>query len=137
MGKQWYQRRNSMSAQQDKIENFMTRLEKELDDFITDNQNTTQTLAGHAETLTSHGNTLASVLATQEKMKQDLTLLQQQNTALTQDLAQQSNKVTQLEKTIDDLKADKVDVQSVLKDMDNLKTQIATQNETINTLSTE
>merc|ERR1711954_358132 len=88
-----------MSAQQGKIENFMIRLEKKLDDFITDNQNTTQTLAGHAETLTSHGNTLASVLVTQEKMKQDLTLLQQQNTALTQDLAQQSNKVTQLDTT--------------------------------------
>merc|ERR1711942_555243 len=130
-------RRNSMSTQQDKIENFMTRLEKKLDDFITDNQNTTQTLAGHAETLTSHGNTLASILTTQEKMKQDLTLLEQQNTALTQDLAQQSNKITLLEKTIEDLKADKVDVQSVLKDMDNLKTQIATQDETINTLSTE
>merc|ERR1711954_377877 len=130
-------RRNSMSAPNDKFESFMTRLEKKLDHFITDNQNTTQTLAGHAETLTSHGNTLASVLATQEKMKQDLTLLQQQNTALTQDLAQQSNKVTQLEKTIDDLTADKVDVQSVLKDIYDLKTQIATQNETINTLSTE
>merc|ERR1712081_122164 len=37
-------RRNSMSAQQGKIENFMTRLEKKLDDFITDNQNTTQYL---------------------------------------------------------------------------------------------
>merc|ERR1711954_147715 len=135
-------RRNSMSAQQGKIENFMIRLEKKLDDFITDNQNTTQTLAGHAETLTSHGNTLASILVTQEKMQQDLTLLQQQNTALTQDLAQQSNKVTQLEKTIEDLKkstqdltADKADVQSVLKDMDNLKTQRAAQNETINTIS--
>merc|ERR1712081_65076 len=114
MGKQWYQRRNSMSAHQDKIENFMTRLEKKLDDFITDNQNTTQTLAGHAETLSSHGNTLASILTTQEKMKQDLTFLQQQNTALTQDLAQQSNKITLLEKTIEELKADKVDVQSVL-----------------------
>merc|ERR1711954_123482 len=33
--------------------------------------------------------------------------------------------------------ADKVDVQSVLKDMDDLRTQIETQNETINTLSTE
>jgi len=130
-------RRNSMSAQQDKFENFMTRLEKKLDDFIIDNQNTTRTLAGHAETLTSHGITLASVLTAQEKMEQDLNLLQQQNTALTQDLAQQSIKVTQLEKTIDDLKADKVDVQSVLKDMDDLKTQIETQNETINTLSTE
>merc|ERR1712081_167390 len=125
-------RRNSMSAKQDKIENFMTRLEKKLDDFITDNQNTTQTLAGHAETLTSHGITLASVLTAQGKIEQDLNLLQQQNTALTQDLAQQSNKVTQLEKTIEDLKkstqdltSDKADVQSVLKDMDDLKTRIA------------
>merc|ERR1712081_74695 len=114
-------RRNSMSAQQGKIENFMIRLEKKLDNFITDNQNTTQTLAGHAETLTSHGITLASVLTAQEKIEQDLNLLKQQNTALTQDLAQQSIKVTQLEKTIDDLKADKVDVQSVLKDMDDLR----------------
>merc|ERR1712081_72494 len=130
-------RRNSMSAQQDKIENFMTRLEKKLDNFITDNQNTTRTLAGHAETLTSHGITLASVLTAQEKIEQDLNLLKQHNTALTQDLAQQSIKVTQLEKTIDELKADKVDVQSVLKDMDDLRTQIETQNETINTLSTE
>merc|ERR1711942_147110 len=66
-----------------------------------------------------------------------LNSLKQQNTALTQDLAQQSIKVTQLEKTIDDLKANKVDVQNVLKDMDDLKNQISTQNETINTLSTE
>merc|ERR1711954_588696 len=133
-------RRNSMSAPNE-FENFMRKsflsFEKKLDDFITDNQNTTRTLAGHAETLTSHGNTLASVLTAQEKIEQDLNSLKQQNTALTQDLAQQSNKVTQLEKTIEDLKADKVDVQSLLKDMDNLKTQIATQNETINTLSTE
>merc|ERR1711954_467761 len=97
----------------------------------------TPTLAGHAETLTSHGITLASVLTAQEKIEQDLNSLKQQNTALTQDLAQQSIKVTQLEKTIDDLKANKVDVQSVLKDMDDLRTQIETQNETINTLSTE
>ena len=90
-----------MSAQYGKIEDFMIRLEKKFDDFKTDNQSTTQTLAGHAETLTSHGNTLASILVTQEKMQQDLNLLQQQNTTLTQDLAQQTNKVTQLEKTIE------------------------------------
>jgi len=137
-------RRNSMSAQYGNIEDFMIRLEKKFDDFKTDNQSTTQTLAGHAKTLTSHGNTLTSILVTQEKMQQDLTLLQQQNTTLTQDLAQQTNKITQLEKTIEDLKkstedltSDKVDVQNVLKDMDDLKTQIASQNETINTLSAE
>merc|ERR1711954_85875 len=100
-------RRNSMSAPNDQFENFMRKsflsFEKKLDDFITDNQNTTRTLAGHAETLTSHGITLASVLTTQEKIEQDLNSLKQQNTALTQDLAQQSNKVTQLEKTIEDL----------------------------------
>jgi len=133
-----------MSAQYGKIEDFMIRLEKKFDDFKTDNQSTTQTLAGHAKTLTSHGNTLTSILVTQEKIQQDLTLLQQQNTTLTQDLAQQTNKITQLEKTIEDLKkstedltSDKVDVQNVLKDMDDLKTQIASQNETINTLSAE
>merc|ERR1711954_96121 len=119
-------RRNSMSAPNE-FKNFMRKsflsFEKKLDDFITDNQNTTRTLAGHAETLTSHGITLASVLTAQEKIEQDLNSLKQQNTALTQDLAQQSIKVTQLEKTIDDLIADKVDVQSVLKDMDDLRSQ--------------
>merc|ERR1711954_434410 len=68
-------RRNSMSVPNDKFENFMTRLEKKLDDFIADNQNTTRTLSGHAETLTSHGITLASVLTAQEKIEQDLNLL--------------------------------------------------------------
>ena len=103
-------------------------MEKRFDDFFTDNQNTSRTLAGHAdtlashgETLASHGNTLAQILTAHEKFEQDLNSLKQQNTALTQDLAQQSIKVTQLEKTIDDLKANKVDVQSVLKDMDDLK----------------
>merc|ERR1711954_474457 len=119
-------RRNSMSAPNE-FENFMRKsflsFEKKFDDFITDNQNTTRTLAGHAETLTSHGNTLASILTAQEKIEQDLNSLKQQNTALTQDLAQQSVKVTQLGKTIDDLKANKVDVQSVLKDMDDLRSQ--------------
>merc|ERR1711954_262522 len=114
-------RRNSMSSQYSKIEDFMVRLDQKFEDFKTDNQNTPQTLAGHATTLTSHGNTLTSILVTQEKIQQDLTLLQQQNTTLTQDLAQQTNKITQLEKTIEDLKkstedltSDKVDVQNVL-----------------------
>merc|ERR1711954_224184 len=73
-------RRNSMSSKYSKIEDFMVRLDQKFEDFKTDNQNTTQTLAVHATTLTSHGNTLTSILATQEKLQQDLTLLQEQNT---------------------------------------------------------
>merc|ERR1711954_180036 len=41
-------RRNSVSAQYSKIEDFMIRLDKKFKDFKTDNHNTTQTLAGHA-----------------------------------------------------------------------------------------
>merc|ERR1712081_42518 len=51
-------RRNSMSSQYSKIEDFMVRLDQKFEEFKTDNYNTTQTLAGHATTLTSHGNTL-------------------------------------------------------------------------------
>merc|ERR1711954_506808 len=123
------------------FENFMRKsvlgIEKRLDDFSTDNQNTTRTLAGHADTLASHGNTLTQILTAHKKFEQDLDSLKQLNTALTQDLAQQSIKVTQLEKTIDDLKANEVNVQNVLKDMDELRALIETQNETINTLNTE
>merc|ERR1711954_452296 len=97
-------RRNSMSSQYNKIEDIMVRLDQKFEDFKTDNHNTTQTLAGHATTLTSHGNTLTSILTAQEKQQQDLILLQEQNTTLSQDLAQQKNKITQLEKTVEDLK---------------------------------
>ena len=137
-------RRNSMSSQYSKIEDFMVRLDQKFEDFKTDNHNTTQTLAGHATTLTSHGNTLTSILTAQEKQQQDLILLQKQNTTLSQDLAQQKNKITQLEKTVEDLKkstedltANNVDLQNALKDIDDLKNQITTQNDTINALNTE
>ena len=60
----------------------------------------TQTLVGHATTLTTHGNTLASILKTQEKQQLELNHLQNQNTTLTQDLAEQKDKITQLEKTV-------------------------------------
>merc|ERR1711954_23674 len=123
---------------------FMDRLDQKFEEFKADNSNTTQTLAGHATTLTTHGNTLTSILSGQEKQQQDLTLLQKQNTTLSQDLAQQKNKITQLEKNVEDLKkstedltANNVDLQNALKDIDDLKNQIATQNKTINTLSTE
>merc|ERR1711954_156522 len=133
-------RRNSMSTSNE-FENFMRKsilgIEKRFDNFSTDNQNTTRTLAGHADTLASHGNTLTQILTAHKKLEQDLDSLKQINTALTQDLAQQSIKVNQLEKTIDDLKANEVNVQNVLKDMDELRALIETQNETINTLNTE
>merc|ERR1711954_480450 len=83
-------RRNSMSASNE-FENFMKKsilsIEKRFDDFFTDNQNTSRTLAGHAdtlashgETLASHGNTLAQILTAHEKFEQDLNSLKQQNT---------------------------------------------------------
>merc|ERR1711954_549865 len=54
-------RRNSMSTSNE-FENFMRKsilgIEKRFDNFSTDHQNTTRTLAGHADTLASHGNTL-------------------------------------------------------------------------------
>merc|ERR1712115_571705 len=136
--------RNSMSSQNSKIEDFMVRLDQKFEVFKTDNYNTTQTLAGHATTLTSHGNTLTSILSAQEKQQQELILLQKHNTTLSQDLAQQKNKITQLEKTVEDLKkstedltANNVDLQNALKDIDDLKNQITTQNDTINTLNSE
>merc|ERR1711954_103471 len=116
------------------FENFMRKsilgIEKRFDNFSTDNQNMARTLAGHADTLASHGNTLTQILTALKKLEQDLDSLKQLNTALTQDLAQQSIKVTQLEKTIDDLKANEVNVQNVLKEMDELRAQIETQTKT-------
>ena len=91
-------RRNSMSSQYSRIEEFMGRLDQKFEEFKADNSNTTQTLAGHATTLTTHGNTLTSILSAQEKQQRELNLLQKQNTTLTQDLAQQKDKITQLEK---------------------------------------
>merc|ERR1712081_184 len=93
--------RNSMSSQYSRIEDFMGRLNQKFEEFKADNSNTTQTLAGQATTLTTHGNTLTSILKAQEKQQRKLNLLQKQNTTLTQDLAQQKNKITQLEKTVD------------------------------------
>merc|ERR1711954_133178 len=82
-------RRNSMSSQYSRIEEFMGKLSQDFEEFKTDNTNTTQTLVGHATTLTTHGNTLASILKAQEKQQLELNLLQNQNTTLTQDLAHQ------------------------------------------------
>merc|ERR1711942_460259 len=97
-----------------------------------------------ATTLTTHGNTWASILSAKEKQQRKLNLLQKQNTTLTQDLAQQKDKITQLEKTVEDLKkstkdltANNLDLQNALKDIDDLKNQITAQNDTINTLNSE
>ena len=108
----------------------MGRLDQKFEEFKADNSNTTQTLAGHATTLTTHGNTLTSILSAQEKQQRELNLLQKQNTTLTQDLAQQKDKITQLEKTVEDLKkstedlkANNLNLQTALKDIDDLKTK--------------
>merc|ERR1711954_92166 len=69
--------RNSMSAPNDKFENFMTRLEKKLDDFITDNQNTTRTIT------TQYNPTLSHLIQLQlNQAKYNLTQLNQPNRAL-------------------------------------------------------
>ena len=133
-----------MSSQYSRIEDFMGKLSQDFQEFKTDNTKTTQTLVGHATTLTTHGNTLASILKAQEKQQLELNLLQNQNTTLTQDLAQQKDKITQLEKNVEDLKkstedltANNLNLQSALKDIDDLKNQITAQNDTINTLNSE
>ena len=70
--------------------------------------------------------------------------MQKQNTTLTQDLAQQKDKITQLEKTVEDLKkstedltANILNLQSALKDIDDLKNQVTAQNDTIDTINNE
>merc|ERR1711954_377616 len=62
----------------------------------------------------------------------------------TQDLAQQKDKITQLEKTVEDLKkstedltANNVNLQNALKDIDDLKNQVTAQNDTKNTINSE
>merc|ERR1711954_470030 len=62
----------------------------------------------------------------------------------TQDLAQQKDKITQLEKTVKDLKkstedlmAINLNLQNALKDIDDLKNQVTAQNDTKNTINSE
>merc|ERR1712081_81345 len=107
-----------------------------------DNTNMTQTLVDHATTLTSHGNSLASIFATQDKQQQELNQLQNLNTTLTQDLSDQTNRITQLEKNVkdltkstEDLTAKNLALQNALKDIEDLKTQVAAQNDIIETIN--
>merc|ERR1711954_286359 len=122
----------------------MGKLSQKFEEFKTDKTNTTQTLVGHAITLTTHGNTLASILKAQEKQQLELNLLQNQNKTLTQDLTKQKDKITQLEKTVEDLKkstedltANNLNLQNALKDIEDLKNQVTTQNDTIETINNE
>ena len=92
---QTHPRRNSMSSQFSRIEEFMSKISQDFQEFKKDNTKTTQTLVGHATTLTTHGNSLASILKTQDKQQRKLNNLQNQNTTLIQDLAEQTDRITQ------------------------------------------
>merc|ERR1711954_408410 len=136
--------RNSMSSQYSRIEEFMSKISQDFQEFKEDNTKTTQTLVGHTTTLTTHGNSLASILKTQEKQQCELNHLQNQNTTLTQDLAEQTDRITQLEKAVEDLKkstedltAKNLNLQNALKDIEDLKTQVTTQNDIIETINNE
>merc|ERR1711954_636398 len=112
--------------------------------FKKDNTKTTQTLVGHATTLTTHRNSLSSILKTQDKQQRELNNLQNQNTTLTQDLVDQTDRITQLEKTVEDLTkstedltAKNLNLQNALKDIEDLKTQVTAQNYIIETINNE
>merc|ERR1711954_275612 len=112
--------------------------------FKKDNTKTTQTLVGHATTLTTHRNSLSSILKTQDKQQRELNHLQNLNTTLTQDLVDQTDRITQLEKTVEDLikstkdlTAKNLDLQNALKDIEHLKTQVTMQNDIIETMNNE
>merc|ERR1712081_26651 len=109
-----------------------------------DNTNMTQTLVDHATTLTSYGNSLASILATQDKQQRELNQLQNLNTTLTQDLSDQTNRITQLEKTVkdltksnEDLTAKNLALRNALKDIEDLRNQVAAQNDIIETINSK
>ena len=122
----------------------MSKISQDFQEFKKDNTKTTQTLVGHATTLTTHGNSLASILKTQDKQQRELNHLQNQNTTLTQDLVEQTDRITQLEKTVEDLTkstedltAKNLNLQNALKDIEDLKTQVTAQNDIIDTINNE
>merc|ERR1711954_281692 len=92
--------RNSMSSPLSWMEETLNKISVDLHDFKKDNTKMTQTLVDHATTLTSYGNSLTSLFATQDKQQRELNQLQNLNTTLTQDLSDQTNRITQLEKLL-------------------------------------
>ena len=105
---------------------------------------TAETLRDHAITLTTYGNSLASLLATQNKQQRKITQLQNLNTSLTQDLSDQTHKIAQLEKNVEtltksteDLTSKNLALQNSLNDIEDLKNQVASQNDIIETLNNE
>merc|ERR1712081_137162 len=109
-----------------------------------DNTNMTQTLVDHATTLTSYCNSLALIIKTQDKQQRTLNQLQNLNTTRTQDLSDQTKRITQLEKTVkdltkstEDLTAKNLALQNALKDIEDVRTQVTAQNDIIETINNE
>merc|ERR1711954_220506 len=127
-----------------RMEESLNTISLDLQDFKQNHTKTTDTLRDHATTLTNYGNSLASLLKIQNKQQREITQLQNLNTSLTQDLSDQTHKIAQLEKTIetltkstDDLALKNLALENSLNDIEDLKNQIASQNNIIKTLNNE
>ena len=121
-------RRNSQSSPFIWIEEALNTIKADFHDFKQDNAKTTETLRDHAITLTTYGTSLASLFETQNKQQREITQLQNSNTSLTQDLLNQTHRITQLEKTVEaltisteDLKSKNLALQNTLNDIETLK----------------
>ena len=126
------------------MEKTLNTIRVDLHDFKQDNAKTTETLRDHVITLTTYGNSLASLLATQNKQQREITQLQNLNTSLTQDLSDQTHRIAQLEKNVEaltisteDLTSKNLALQNTLNDIEDLKNQVASQNNIIETLNNE
>ena len=91
-------RRNSQSVPFIRIEEALNTIKADIKDFKQDNAKNTETLRDHAITLTTYGTSLASLFETQNKQQLEITQLQQSNSSLTQDLINQTHRITQLKK---------------------------------------
>merc|ERR1711954_633177 len=127
-------RRNSQSVPLIRIEEALNNIKADFQDFKQDNAKTTQTLSDYAITLTTYGTSLASLFDTQNKQQQEITQLQSSNSSLTRDLGNQTQKLTQLERTVEaltkstkELTSKNLALQDTLKDIENLKSEVATQ----------
>merc|ERR1711954_255561 len=137
-------RRNSQSVPLIRREEALNNIKADFQDFKQDIAQTTQTLRDYAITLTTYGTSLASLFETQNKQQQEITQLQSSNFSLNQDLINQTQKITQLKRTVEaltksteDLTSKNLALQDTLKDIENLKSKVATQNEIIETLNNE
>merc|ERR1712081_37824 len=88
----------------------LVRIAEALNDIQADNKEfkvnsaqNTETLKNHSITLTTHSTSLAALLEAQNKLQLEINHLKESNSTLTQDLLDQTLRITQLEETIEAL----------------------------------